>query len=98
MVHLSNGLANNGTGLHFHGMRQNMTNQQDGVPSITQCPTAPGDVRRRAIVTDKCGQRQIQLTKFGSLSLIHGEQLNTALLGTIRILLSRLGKEYWEES
>ena len=44
VVHLSNGLANNGTGIHFHGIRQNYTNQMDGVPSITQCPVAPGEV------------------------------------------------------
>ena len=43
MVTLYNGLENNGTGLHFHGIRQNYTNQMDGVPSITQCPTAPGE-------------------------------------------------------
>jgi FtsP/CotA-like multicopper oxidase with cupredoxin domain len=43
VVHLSNGLANNGTGLHFHGIRQNFTNPMDGVPSITQCAIAPGD-------------------------------------------------------
>ncbi|KAH8685762.1 Cupredoxin [Tricladium varicosporioides] len=43
VVTLYNGLTNNGTGLHFHGIRQNYTNQMDGVPSITQCPTAPGD-------------------------------------------------------
>jgi hypothetical protein len=44
VVHLYNGLSANGTGLHFHGIRQNFTNQMDGVPSITQCPTAPGEV------------------------------------------------------
>ena len=43
VVHLTNGLSNNGTGLHFHGIRQNYTNQMDGVPSVTQCPTAPGE-------------------------------------------------------
>ncbi|KAH9223453.1 extracellular dihydrogeodin oxidase/laccase [Leptodontidium sp. 2 PMI_412] len=43
VVKLYNGLANNGTSLHFHGIRQNYTNQEDGVASITQCPTAPGD-------------------------------------------------------
>ncbi|TVY90896.1 Laccase, partial [Lachnellula willkommii] len=43
IVHLSNGLENNGTGLHFHGIRQNNTNQMDGVPSLTQCPLAPGE-------------------------------------------------------
>ncbi|KAJ5110489.1 hypothetical protein N7532_001024 [Penicillium argentinense] len=36
-------LQNNGTGLHFHGIRQNYTDGMDGVPSITQCPVAPGD-------------------------------------------------------
>ncbi|KXT07171.1 hypothetical protein AC578_2414 [Pseudocercospora eumusae] len=43
VVHVTNNLSTNGTGLHFHGIRQNWTNPMDGVPSITQCPTAPGD-------------------------------------------------------
>ncbi|TVY46600.1 Laccase [Lachnellula occidentalis] len=43
VIHLYNGLENNGTGLHFHGIRQNLTNPMDGVPSITQCPLAPGE-------------------------------------------------------
>ncbi|OOQ83552.1 Laccase-1 [Penicillium brasilianum] len=43
VVHVKNSLQNNGTGLHFHGIRQNWTDAMDGVPSITQCPTAPGD-------------------------------------------------------
>ncbi|RWA08985.1 hypothetical protein EKO27_g6120 [Xylaria grammica] len=43
VVHVTNSLANNGTGLHFHGIRQNYTNPNDGVPSLTQCPIAPGD-------------------------------------------------------
>lgn len=43
MVHVTNSLENNGTGIHFHGVRQNYTVQMDGVPSITQCPLAPGD-------------------------------------------------------
>lgn len=29
--------------MHFHGIRQNLTNGDDGVASITQCPTAPGE-------------------------------------------------------
>ncbi|KAF1912624.1 multicopper oxidase [Ampelomyces quisqualis] len=43
-VHVSNALidSTNGTSLHFHGIRQNYTNQNDGVASITQCPTPPG--------------------------------------------------------
>lgn len=43
IVHVYNGLKNNGTSIHFHGIRQNYTNQMDGVSSITQCPTAPGE-------------------------------------------------------
>jgi FtsP/CotA-like multicopper oxidase with cupredoxin domain len=43
VVHVSNSLSANGTGIHFHGIRQNYTNQMDGVPSVTQCPIAPSD-------------------------------------------------------
>ncbi|KAI1079056.1 multicopper oxidase [Whalleya microplaca] len=45
VVHVTNSLttSNNGTSIHFHGIRQNYTNENDGVSSITQCPTAPGD-------------------------------------------------------
>jgi FtsP/CotA-like multicopper oxidase with cupredoxin domain len=42
-IHLVNSLTNNGTSLHFHGIRQNWTNHNDGVASITQCPVAPSD-------------------------------------------------------
>ncbi|OJD30710.1 multicopper oxidase [Diplodia corticola] len=43
IVHVMNSMQNNGTGIHWHGIRQNWTNWMDGVPSITQCPIAPGD-------------------------------------------------------
>ncbi|USP73626.1 hypothetical protein yc1106_00900 [Curvularia clavata] len=44
VVHVTNNLetSQNGTSIHWHGIRQNGTNDQDGVSSITQCPTAPG--------------------------------------------------------
>ncbi|KAK8004283.1 hypothetical protein PG989_004002 [Apiospora arundinis] len=44
VVHLANKLSHssNGTSVHFHGIRQNYTNNHDGVVSITQCPTPPG--------------------------------------------------------
>lgn len=44
-VHVTNNLVDskNGTSIHWHGIRQNYTNDQDGVVSITQCPTAPED-------------------------------------------------------
>lgn len=45
MVHVTNSLttSNNGSSIHFHGIRQNYTNQNDGVVSVTQCPTAVGE-------------------------------------------------------
>ncbi|KAK5999269.1 Laccase-2 [Cladobotryum mycophilum] len=42
-IHVRNGLQNNGSAIHWHGIHQNYTNQMDGVPSITQCPIAPGE-------------------------------------------------------
>ncbi|KAF7190033.1 Laccase-1, partial [Pseudocercospora fuligena] len=43
VVHVTNAMQNNGTSIHFHGIRQNYTNEMDGVPSITQCALAPGE-------------------------------------------------------
>ncbi|KAK3381955.1 multicopper oxidase [Podospora didyma] len=42
VVHVTNNIGTAGTSIHFHGVRQNNTNSQDGVVSITQCPT-PGN-------------------------------------------------------
>ncbi|KAG0155954.1 hypothetical protein PDIDSM_3127 [Penicillium digitatum] len=44
IVHVTNHLyqAMNGSSIHWHGIRQNYTNPNDGVPSLTQCPIAPG--------------------------------------------------------
>ncbi|KAH7390703.1 Cupredoxin [Pyrenochaeta sp. MPI-SDFR-AT-0127] len=41
-IHVRNSLTENGTTIHWHGLRQNYTVQHDGVPSIIQCPDAPG--------------------------------------------------------
>ncbi|EMC99490.1 hypothetical protein BAUCODRAFT_57035, partial [Baudoinia panamericana UAMH 10762] len=43
VLHVTNSLQNNGSTIHMHGLRQNYTNEFDGVPSITQCPIAPGE-------------------------------------------------------
>ncbi|KEQ95395.1 hypothetical protein AUEXF2481DRAFT_65624, partial [Aureobasidium subglaciale EXF-2481] len=32
----------NGTSIHWHGIRQNYTNEMDGVVGLTQCALAPG--------------------------------------------------------
>lgn len=41
-VTVKNEMANNGTSIHWHGMRQWHKNTQDGVPGLTECPIAPG--------------------------------------------------------
>ncbi|KAJ5448536.1 Multicopper oxidase type 2 [Penicillium cf. griseofulvum] len=42
-VTVHNNLTNdNGTAMHWHGIRQSMTNWLDGVPGVTQCPSKPG--------------------------------------------------------
>lgn len=45
VIHVTNSLSTslNGTSMHWHGIRQNYTNQYDGVSSITQCPLAVGE-------------------------------------------------------
>ncbi|KAF1942947.1 laccase [Clathrospora elynae] len=42
---VTNNLQHNGTGIHWHGMRQLGSNEMDGVNGITECPIAPGDSR-----------------------------------------------------
>lgn len=39
-VTVTNKLADNGTSIHFHGIRQFGTNSQDGVPGVTECGIA----------------------------------------------------------
>jgi FtsP/CotA-like multicopper oxidase with cupredoxin domain len=42
---VTNNLQHNGTGIHWHGIRQLNTNSQDGAPGVTECPLAPGDTK-----------------------------------------------------
>jgi len=37
-----NDLADEGTTIHWHGLRQAQSPEMDGVPSLSQCPIAPG--------------------------------------------------------
>lgn len=55
VVHVTNQLTNNGTTVHWHGLRQYYTNDQDGVPSITQCPLAPGESQTYTFRADNYG-------------------------------------------
>lgn len=47
IVHVHNQMTNNGTSMHWHGIRQHYTNEMDGVNSITQCAV-------RNLVSPKC--------------------------------------------
>lgn len=42
-MHVTNYLPDNGTTIHWHGIRQLHTNAADGVNGVTQCPIANGD-------------------------------------------------------
>ncbi|CAI7651800.1 unnamed protein product [Penicillium glandicola] len=42
IVDVYNGLGNESTGVHWHGMRQFGTGVMDGAVGVTQCPIAPG--------------------------------------------------------
>lgn len=41
MIHVTNKHPLNGTTIHWHGIRQFMTNDMDGANGVTQCPIAP---------------------------------------------------------
>lgn len=43
VVHVTNKMKDNGTTIHWHGIRQLGTNEMDGVNGVTQCPIAPDD-------------------------------------------------------
>ncbi|KAF2423419.1 hypothetical protein EJ08DRAFT_451466 [Tothia fuscella] len=55
VVTVNNKLQNNGTSIHFHGIRQLNNNMNDGVPSITQCPIAPGQSMTYTWVAENYG-------------------------------------------
>ncbi|KAF2203618.1 hypothetical protein GQ43DRAFT_411263 [Delitschia confertaspora ATCC 74209] len=55
IVTVNNKLTDNGTSIHFHGIRQFNSNQYDGVPSITQCPIAPGESMTYRWIADSYG-------------------------------------------
>src|SRR4051812_45134202 len=50
---VKNELQHNGTGIHWHGIRQLNSCQHDGVPGVTECPIAPGKTRQYVF---KCTQ------------------------------------------
>ncbi|KAL2140785.1 hypothetical protein VTI28DRAFT_3260 [Corynascus sepedonium] len=43
IIHVTNNMVNNGTSIHWHGLRMLNNTLNDGVPGVTQCPIAPGE-------------------------------------------------------
>ncbi|KAH8671702.1 laccase-1 [Xylariales sp. PMI_506] len=54
-VHVTNNLKDNGTTVHWHGVRQLNTAEMDGVPGVTQCPIAPGDTMTYSFLVQQYG-------------------------------------------
>ncbi|KAK4652378.1 hypothetical protein QC762_610630 [Podospora pseudocomata] len=76
-VEVCNNLSQNGTSIHFHGVRHLNTNHADGAVSQTECPIAPGD----------CHTYRFKATQHGS-SWYHSHyslQYGDGLLGAIVI-------------
>jgi len=55
VIKVNNKMENNGTSLHFHGLRQLNNSENDGVPSVTQCPIAPGESMTYTWVAENYG-------------------------------------------
>ncbi|KAF2258770.1 hypothetical protein CC78DRAFT_95840 [Lojkania enalia] len=55
VVTVHNNMQENGTSIHFHGIRQFNNSEADGTPSITQCPIAPGQSMTYTFVADNYG-------------------------------------------
>jgi iron transport multicopper oxidase len=56
IVEVENGLGNQSTGIHWHGMHQYMTATMDGGSGVTQCPVAPGSTIRYDFVVSVYGR------------------------------------------
>jgi iron transport multicopper oxidase len=50
IVNVCNNLGNQSTTVHWHGIRQNGTNEMDGVAGVTQCPIPPGKLWNISII------------------------------------------------
>ena len=60
IVNVENQLGNVSTGLHFHGLFQNGTNEMDGAVGVTQCPLKPNQ-RMTYNFTVSCHSSSLQM-------------------------------------
>ncbi|GAB1731450.1 hypothetical protein NU195Hw_g1064t1 [Hortaea werneckii] len=56
VINVKNSMQDNGTSIHWHGVRQYHTTEADGVNGLTECPLAPGDTKTYSF----------QVTQFGT--------------------------------
>ncbi|KAH8888548.1 laccase-1 [Thozetella sp. PMI_491] len=63
IIHVTNNMVNQGTAIHWHGLRQLNSFVQDGVPGVTQCPIGPrqGDATQGETLTYR-----FRVTQYGS--------------------------------
>ncbi|EXJ91357.1 hypothetical protein A1O1_04469 [Capronia coronata CBS 617.96] len=54
-VTVHNNLENNATSIHWHGITQKESNDQDGVPGVTECGIAPGTSRTYTMKLNQYG-------------------------------------------
>ncbi|KAI8235613.1 Laccase [Colletotrichum sp. SAR 10_96] len=76
-ITVHNQLENNGTSIHWHGMHQRNTNDQDGANGVTECPIAPGQKKTYSY----------QMIQYGT-SWYHSHfssQYGNGVVGTIQI-------------
>ncbi|KAK4988900.1 laccase, multicopper oxidase, benzenediol:oxygen oxidorectuctase [Elasticomyces elasticus] len=77
VINVKNSLQDNGTSIHWHGIRQLGSSGSDGVGGITECPIAPGDSK----------QYSFRCTQYGT-SWYHSHfssQYGEGIFGTIVI-------------
>lgn len=54
-ITVTNRLTDNGTSIHWHGLRQWHTNQMDGTNGLTECPLAPGETKTYTFLCTQFG-------------------------------------------
>ncbi|PYH73012.1 multicopper oxidase abr1 [Aspergillus vadensis CBS 113365] len=55
IVDVYNGLGNESTGIHWHGLHQNYNGYMDGVPGVTQCELHPNQRMRYIVPMNQTG-------------------------------------------
>jgi FtsP/CotA-like multicopper oxidase with cupredoxin domain len=54
-INVYNDMKDNGTGFHWHGLRQFNSNDQDGANGVTECPIPPGTMKSYAFQLSQYG-------------------------------------------